>query len=255
MSRRCKAITLASKKCRRVSLRDEEYCSQHQLIIDKCADVGQANAVHYSPDDNGPGLLEEIWKLVGEPLWLLDLRRLYLTCKTLFRLFTYEGRWFSHHPRYLHIEADDKIWIGPQDETTKTLNNEQLGTTYKIPLGQFLVTSMICKKAACSLTSINSYAAARKVFRLLARTHTYIRDIDKSQIEAYSYEMSLQQAETVIPRLVNIEGIIAVIFGRPLRDKVEFLEAFTKHMKTIVSCDVKMLENNTAIFLFSRKVV
>ena len=119
MSKRCEATNINGKRCKRHPPEGKNYCQQHQSIIIDCTDVKQKDAVYFPREENGPGLLQELWKIIGHRLTLLQIRPLYLACKTLFGMFTSED-WYRSYHRYICIETTNKrdkleYWLGKQN--------------------------------------------------------------------------------------------------------------------------------------------
>lgn len=130
-----------------------------------CVDVDQKDAVWFSAEYGGPGLLKEVWELVGATLKLHDLCSLYLTCKTLFNMFTYEDVWFTNHHVYVYVTISKRrgydSWKSAQDAVTEGVEDRREKLQRLFPTSSFL--------GFCShnLSVINSYIEVRRLFRLL----------------------------------------------------------------------------------------
>src|SRR5665213_2198019 len=91
MSAKCNMLDAVGFPCGTIARRGFRYCVAHE----NNGNVRLFDSV-YLPEQFG----EELWKIIALDLQLQDLRSLYLTCKTLFWIFT-DANWFSNHPVYV----------------------------------------------------------------------------------------------------------------------------------------------------------
>ena len=167
MSRsRCTATTNNGTKCKKLRL-NGVYCSIHHRIFVHCENVGQSSAIYFDIEDNGPGLIKDVWELIGNHLNSLDYRVLSLSCKTMFNLLT-SYLWYTNkeHVRYLLLEDNRGYPIASeyQDEISKNIKYQKIinrqTNRYNLDLeGQY--------NGSSAVYVINSYIGAKKLYRLL----------------------------------------------------------------------------------------
>jgi hypothetical protein len=184
------------------------YCGVHARMLQLQVDA--SGIVEYHQDNGGPGMVEDVWFLVGNYIPFVELPGMYLTCKTLFNSFT--SKFFERNPRYLVI---NKLF-----KTTSYLRPES-GRHTKL---RGIPGDEMCKRVTCHsyyghlcidkfvytcypfhgsdrgplpqdnvLTPVKSYKSAKIVFRALAgkMNDTYSVFVDET-------------SQNIIPKLLDI---------------------------------------------------
>jgi hypothetical protein len=204
---RCIATTNSAKKCKKKSVENSVYCSTHYRIFVKCEDVGQNTAIYFDLE-GGPGLIKDVWNLIGEYLNLLDIRTLCLTCKTLFNLCT-SPEWYANkaHVRYILLENHRDLPVPSkyQDEIScKIRKARQIrrysAARYTITMLEENVNNF--RHLSPVLYVVNSYTAARAVYRLLV-THGKIR----------AHKIKLDQSGSDIEDSICLYELYNIVLG------------------------------------------
>lgn len=197
MSRsRCTATTNNGTKCKKLQV-NGVYCSTHHRIFVHCENVGQSSAIYFDIEDNGPGLIKDVWELIGNHLNSLDYRVLSLSCKTMFNLLT-SDLWYNNkeHIRYLLLEDDRGYPVASeyQDEISKNVKyHKMINRVTKIRYNISLDEKINNPNA---LYVVNSYIGARKLYRLLddhgkVKAHSIHLDKNADEIRESLYSLVL----------------------------------------------------------------
>jgi len=133
------------------------YCNKHMMTAIKAV-------VNF----DSLGLVPDTWNLIALHLSLLQIRSLYLTCKTLYGHFC-NPFWFSRNPRYVMTSISYTMYA-EQDAISKDYQVEHVDQLGWIPCyrNELIgsqhspVTRLFCE-AHC-LIVINSHHKARQIF-------------------------------------------------------------------------------------------